>query len=246
MSDEQKGGGFFDGNPKTMFLFGFVTGVATVLILNSIFGGLMGGMMVNNNRITGKTVVPSQQIVDNTTGQVAGELAAVTDDEHIRGDIKNAKVVIVEYSDFECPYCEAHHPSLVQAMEDYGDDVAWVYRHFPLSFHPQAQPAAVASECAAQQGAFWEYSDALFANQALLSASYYPKLADELGLDVDDFNSCLTSTEVAQSVTDDMNSGRTAGVTGTPATFVNGTLISGAVPYASLKQVIDAALANAQ
>lgn len=245
MSEEAKGGGFFDGNPKTMFLFGFVTGVATVLILNS----LLGGFNVNaagGNKGTGKVVVPSQQIVDNTTGQVAGELAAVTDDEHIRGDLKKAKVVLVEYSDFECPFCANHHPSMVKAVEEYGDDVAWVYRHFPLSFHPQALPSAIASECAADQGEFWAYADALIENQASLSAGFYNELAGDLGLNVNTFNNCLEDAEVAQRVTDDMNSGRAAGVSGTPATFVNGTLISGAVPYASLKQVIDAALATAE
>ncbi|MBP9827788.1 DsbA family protein [Patescibacteria group bacterium] len=247
MSEETKGGGFFDGNPKTMFLFGFVSGVAVVLILNSLLGGFnvnaAGG---NNKNNTGKVVVPTQQVVNTATGQPAGELAAVTDDEHILGDLSKAKVVLVEYSDFECPFCANHHPSMQQAVAEYGDDVAWVYRHFPLSFHPQAQPAAIASECAADQGEFWAYADALIENQASLGPAYYSDLAGELGLNVNTFNNCLEDAEVAQRVTDDMNSGRAAGVSGTPATFVNGTLISGAVPYASLKQVIDAALATAE
>src|SRR5690606_33549707 len=107
----------------------------------------------------------------------------LTENDHIRGD-PEAPVLIVECCDFECPFCERAFPTVKQVLDTYGDDVALVYRHFPLSFHPQAQKAAEASECAADQGKFWEYHDRVFEQQALLSGgvAQMKKWAGELGL----------------------------------------------------------------
>lgn len=105
--------------------------------------------------------------VDIPVGGQADNVPPVTDDDHIFGD-KDAPVKIVEYSDFECPFCASVHPTLKQLVVDYDGDVAWVYRHYPLDFHPNAQPAAEASECIAELGGndeFWEFSDYIFANQ---------------------------------------------------------------------------------
>ncbi len=237
--------GFFDGNPKTMFLFGLVTGVALTLIINST--GLASAKFASNTGRNNDT--PTQPVVPSTgTPPTApsGQLASATDDDHVRGgDIDKAKVVIIEYSDFQCPFCSRHHPTMQQVMTEYGDDVAWVYRHFPLtSIHPEAMPSALASECASEQGKFWEYADALFANQSSLATAYYSTLAGDLGLNQNKFDECFTSKKYQSEVDAEIASGSAAGVTGTPATFVNGQLISGAVPYATMKTVIDAELAK--
>lgn len=170
--------------------------------------------------------------------------------DHLRG-AKNAQVVLVEYSDFQCPYCKRHYPTMLQVMKDYGNKVAWVYRHFPLSFHQNAQISAEASECASEQGKFWEYADVLFTkgngDGTGLAPTDLEQYAKDLGLNFSQFESCLTTKKYAAVVNADQASGSAAGVDGTPANIVmdkNGKtqLISGAVPYEQLKAAIDAAL----
>ena len=249
-SGEQKPG-FFDGNPRTMFTFGLVSGMAVILLLNNFMGLSSGTALAQNVKTTGTTTTTGT--TGTTATKPSGTLAAVTKDDHIRGDLSKAKVVMVEYSDFQCPYCGKHDPTMQQIMKDYGDDVAWVYRHFPLSFHPNAEPTALASECASEQGKFWEFSDAMFAGQsANLSGdadtadAFVQKTAKSLGLDMTKFNDCVDSAKYQSVIDDDQASGQNAGVNGTPATFINGTLVSGAVPYTSMKKIIDDAIAAAK
>lgn len=167
----------------------------------------------------------------------------VKDDDHIRGDV-NAPVTLVEYSDFECPFCARHLPTIDQILADYEGQVRFVYRHYPLSFHPEAQKAAEASECAGEQGQFWEMHDELFAmnNAGTLGVANFKSTAGDLGLNQTQFDDCLDTDKYAQHVTDDLAEGTTFGVSGTPATFVNGQMVSGAVPYASFTSIIDALL----
>ncbi|MFZ2682021.1 MAG: thioredoxin domain-containing protein [Patescibacteria group bacterium] len=240
MNEQQTPKGFFDGNPKMLFAFGLVTGIALSLILNN-FAGVAIASPGGNDR---GTVAVNTQPTTVPDTQPAGQLAAATKEDHVRGDLNKAKVVVIEYSDFECPFCGQHHPTMQQMDDEYGDEVAWVYRHFPLSFHPEANPSALASECAAEQGKFWEYADELFANQTTLSTSYYGQLAGELGLNQKKFDECLSTAKYQAVVDSHAAGGAAAGVNGTPATFINGQMISGAVPYASLKTVIDAELAK--
>lgn len=248
--------GFFDGNPKTMFTFGVVSGMALILLFNSFTGISYGaGAGAGNGWFGGsgntqKTAEQAQQ-VQVKTPVVQGKLADVTDADHVRGDLSKAKVVMIEYSDFQCPFCANHHPTLVDLYDDYGTDVAWVYRHFPLSFHPEATPAALASECANEQGKFWEYADELFANQESLSTAYYSQLAKKLGLKTSQFDECFTSKKYLDRVNADMASGRAAGVSGTPATFINGAMVAsadgrsvGAAPKSVFANLIDTALGN--
>lgn len=239
MNDQPTNRSFFDGNPKMLFVFGLVSGIALTLLINTFFGvaGATSGSGSKTITNTAQTAPTAK-----TANPPSGKLDPATNDDHIRGDLKKAEVVVIEYSDFECPFCARHHPTMLQVMEEYGDKVAWVYRHFPLSFHPQAIPAALASECAAEQNKFWEYADALVTNQDLLAADYYTTLASELGLNSSKFDDCLSSKKYQNVVDAQTASGAAAGVTGTPATFVNDQLISGAVPFASLKAVIDAEL----
>jgi protein-disulfide isomerase len=136
---------------------------------------------------------------------------------------------------------------MVQLMDEFEGQVRWVYRHFPLSFHPQARPAAIAAECAGEQGKFWEFVDGLFANQTRLGQSLYDELAAEVGLNESRFDTCMTSQKFDAKVSADLSDGSAAGVTGTPGTVLVGSdgsteLIPGAIPYDQLKLIVEAAL----
>ncbi|MDQ5952145.1 MAG: hypothetical protein QG626_272 [Patescibacteria group bacterium] len=241
--------GFFDGNPKMLFVFGLVSGIALTLVLNNFAGIAIAAPSTGNNGAA--KVAVTNPSADTGTTQPAGQLAAATKDDHVRGDLKKAKVVVIEYSDFQCPFCSRHHPTLQQLEDEYGDQIAWVYRHFPLSFHPNAEPTALASECADEQGKFWEFADAMFVGQTAnlegdtaTANAFVQKTAKDLGLNMTKFNDCVSSAKYQSVVDADQASGSTAGVSGTPATFINGQLVSGAVPYATLKGIVDAELAK--
>lgn len=167
-----------------------------------------------------------------------------SEEDHIRGN-PEAPITIIEFSDFQCPFCKKFHPTMKQVLENYPDQVRWVYRHFPLdSIHSEARPAAEASECAAEQGKFWEFSDALFDNQEKLSQALYTELAQDLGFDMEQFNDCLSSRKYKDRVEANLQEGIKAGVKGTPGSFINGEEIPGAVPYEYLKAAIEKALGN--
>ena len=156
----------------------------------------------------------------------------------------DAAVTIVEFSDFQCPYCSRVGPTLAKALADYPNDVRVVYKHYPLSFHKQALPAAKASVAAGKQGKFWEMHDLLFKNQRSLNQAAFKGYAAELGLDVPQYEKDYASPEVAKIVQEDMTLARSLGVTGTPGFFVNGRFMSGAQPYSAFKTKIDAELAK--
>jgi protein-disulfide isomerase len=151
----------------------------------------------------------------------------------------NAPVTIVEFADFECPYCARILPTLAEVMTKYDDEVRLVYRHYPLSFHANAEVAARASLCAQEQGKFWELHDGMYANQKALAAEQLKATAAGLGLDAQAFNECLDSGRFADEVAADFAAGTAAGVSGTPVLFVNGRYISGAVPLEDITSVID-------
>ncbi len=159
----------------------------------------------------------------------------------------DAPVTIIEFSDFQCPLCQKAWEVMKQVEADYvaKNKVKLVFKNFPLdSLHPLAQAAAQASECAQEQGKFWEYHDKIFANQQGLSNDNLKKWAKETGLDESRFNSCLDSRKYKNEVAQDQQEGLKAGVQGTPAFLINGQLYSGALPYAQLKQLIEAELAK--
>jgi protein-disulfide isomerase len=158
--------------------------------------------------------------------------------DRVRGP-QDAPVVVVEYSDFECPYCVRAQDAVQQVLEQYGDRVRHVYRDFPLAMHANAHVAAQAGLCAGEQGRFWEYHDLLFANSRQLQLEALRSYADELGLEAAAFDECLTSGRYESAVDDDMASGKAHGVTGTPAFFINGRRLSGARPFVEFQQIID-------
>lgn len=165
--------------------------------------------------------------------------------DHIRGD-KDATISFIEYSDFECPFCTRHHPTVKQVMND-NEDINWVYRHFPLSFHPAADPLAQASECVADLGgndAFWIFTDLVYEKGA--STDKIEEYANAAGVDGAKVQNCVDNGTFAQLVKDEMASGSAAGVSGTPGNIIinNKTgetrLVSGAQPASAFQAAIDA------
>jgi len=168
---------------------------------------------------------------------------------------KDAKVTIVEFSDFQCPFCKTlFDESFAQIKKDYVDTgkAKFAYRHYPLtSIHPNAQKTAEAAECANEQGKFWEYHDQLFTYQAdweaLTGDELNAKLSEyaaSVGIDGAKLLDCVNTNKFADKVADDLAEGTDIGVDGTPATFINGIRISGAVPYEEFKAEIEKALGN--
>ncbi len=202
----------------------------------------------NAGTTVGTAVAPTQ-----LTEPAVGDVRAITDSDHIRG-AANAKVTVVEYVDLECPFCKRFHPTLQQLIQEYPNDVRWVYRHFPLEqLHSKAPKQAEATECAGEQGKFWEFTDKIFevtpSNDGL-DMSTLPDLARQVGVpNIQQFQSCLDSGKYADHVAADLADAQTAGGRGTPYSVViasNGEKfpINGAQPYASVKQVVDKALGN--
>jgi protein-disulfide isomerase len=150
-----------------------------------------------------------------------------------------APIEMIEFSDFQCPFCQRANPTVEQVLKTYGDRIRFVYRHYPLPNHPNARPAAEAAACAADQGKFWPYHDRLFASGSKLSDADLKQHAAELGLNSGQFNSCVDSRKFQAQVDADIKAGSEAGVNGTPAFFINGRSISGAQPFDVFKKVID-------
>ncbi|HYR89695.1 MAG TPA: DsbA family protein [Terriglobia bacterium] len=152
----------------------------------------------------------------------------------------NAPVTIIEFADFECPFCGGLFPTLKLVERNYTDRVRFVYRHFPLTnIHPRAQKAAEAAVCANEQGRFWEFHDSMFGNQQQLAVDDLKRRAETMKLDTAAFNSCLDSGRAAEAVKKDAADGAKAGVTGTPAIFINGRMLSGNQPYNEIREIIE-------
>ncbi|MFH1405288.1 MAG: thioredoxin domain-containing protein [Patescibacteria group bacterium] len=240
--------------PKTTFIVGFIAAILVIGTIGFIVLGscIMKGGCTGSDEKSGNIVVnnpspaPSDQIADPEP-QPTAEVPKVTSEDHVLGN-ENAKITFIEYSDFECTYCSSFYPTMQKIIADYEGDVRWVYRHFPLSFHANAGPAAEASECAGDQGKFWEFADKLY-NGAELSDSSYKKIAGDLGLNVDEFTNCIDSGIFIDKISSDFQGGASAGISGTPGTFIVGPdgsaeQIKGALPYEMIKPILDELLAQ--
>jgi protein-disulfide isomerase len=154
-----------------------------------------------------------------------------------------ARVTIIEFSDYECPYCKRAEEVVNEVVKAYGDKVRFVYRDYPLPFHANARPAAEAAACAEGQGKFWEYHAKLFAAPNLTEATL-KQVAGEVGLNQAKFDECLAKSQFTSVVEKDIADATAVGVRGTPAFFVNGRMLSGAQPFEKFKEIIDQELAS--
>jgi protein-disulfide isomerase len=238
---------------------------STVKIAAFVFVAFILGFAIGNVFTitpTAKVVVPDSGS-DNQPSQPAAQpsqqapsgdgvrMADILDDDPARGD-PNAPVVMVEWSDFQCPFCGRFYgETLPQIEENYikTGKLKIVYRDFPLSFHPEAQPAAEAAECANEQGKFWEFHDLIFSNQQSMSAGAYKQWAADLGLNTQQFNDCFDSGKYTSEIQKDFNEGAAIGISGTPGFYLGradgtGVRIVGAQPYSVFSSAIDQMLAG--
>lgn len=218
-----------------------------------IAGGLIAGALYYSNVRTAKELSALNTLPPTDT--FVGNMRPVSSSDHILGN-PAADIIIVEYSDLECPFCKAFHATLQRVMSEYGNTgkVAWVYRHFPIAnLHSKAQKEAEATECANELGGpekFWEYTNLVYAttnSNDSLDPAELPKIAKAVGLDVKAFNTCLSSGKYKALVEADYADGIKIGISGTPTSVLvskdgTKTMVKGAQPYEQLKTVIDALL----
>lgn len=219
--------------------------IAGALIASAIYFG--GGVQLVPKKQAGGIPQPStspSQLPPSGTPP-SGTPPEVTNEDHIRGN-KDAPVTIVEFSDLQCPFCRRFHPTMQQILQNYPNQVRWVYKHFPLdAIHSEARPAAEASECVWEQkgeDGFWQFVDGVFENQDRIGSALYRELAQQTGVNTAQFEQCVSSRKYQQKVEDQYQQGVAAGVQGTPGSFVNGEEVSGAVPYTQLESVVKRAL----
>lgn len=235
----------------------FITPISIVVAAIIIAGGLyMRGDISNTKSNTNK------DLINSALSEPKVDIEDIKDTDHIRGD-KNAKVIIIEYSDTECPFCKVYHTTMKKVFDEYSKDnkVAWVYRHFPISYgdnplHKKAAKEAEATECAAELGGsdmFWKYLDEVYSitpSNDGLDLAKLPEIAVKLGLDKEKFTSCLDTGKYAAKVKDSYEASLKAGAKGTPYTVIKFEkefipLVNnkgeglGALPYEIIKQIID-------
>ena len=235
----------------------FVPVLLVLTVALAVAVGALWQKVASLEKGTGTANIPAQVAGPDATGKLPEESAKLVekpnDKDHIRGSL-DAQIYLIEYTDLECPFCKSFHPTAQQALDEYGETIAWVYRHFPLdSLHPKADKEAEAAECAFEQGgndAFWKYVDKIYevtpSNNGL-DLTRLPTYAGQIGLNSAELKTCLDSGKYAEKVESQYQSGLTAGVTGTPGNFIMNAkgevwVIPGAVPYEQLKPVIEEAL----
>ena len=240
-SENKKGSGWYNSIPLAILIAGIMISGSVIYI-----GGNKSASITGN-----------QQDQQATPTPIEDPSKLITANDPILGDAK-ARVTIVEFSDFQCPYCRSFFiDTFSQLKKDYIDTgkVRLVFRDYPLPFHAAAKPAALASLCANDQGKFWQYHDKVFGEQQKrepntsvvtktidFSVTDLKTWATQLGLDTAKFNTCLDSAKYEAEVQADIVAGNEYGVSGTPSFFINGQLLVGAQPYSVFKQIIDQTL----
>jgi len=211
--------------------------VAGLIVAGAIYFGGGRGESVN---------LTNTQPRANTT---SGVIAPVTEKDHVLGS-RNAEIMVIEYSDFDCPFCKSFHNTMHQIVDNYGGKVAWVYRQFPIaSLHPNATKKSEASECVAEIGgneAFWKFTNELLGDTDVTLAQI-PTIVANMGLDIEAFNSCFNSGKYANQIQADVAAAAKAGAQGTPYSVIitkdgKKVPISGAQPFENVKLQIDALL----
>jgi len=214
-----------------------ISAILVILIIISIYTNGFGLSPTCN-------AIVDDDLENINDGSSDDDFSDLTDDDSVKGD-PNAPVTIVEFSEYECPFCARFYSqTYLQIVEEYVDTgkVKVVFRDFPLSFHKNAQKAAEAAECAGEQDQYYDMHDKLFGDGVVGGVTTFKKYAQEIGLNTADFDACLDSGNMAAETKKDMSDGQAAGVKGTPAFFINGEFISGAQPFSVFKKAIDAEL----
>ncbi|MBP9760505.1 MAG: thioredoxin domain-containing protein [Candidatus Pacebacteria bacterium] len=215
--------------------------IPAAIVIAGIF--IAGAIFATNGNGKGSTAVaPTGKTLEAT-------VLPVTADDHVRGP-KDPDVYLIEYSDYECPYCERFHVTVQEVLKKYDGKVAWVYRHLPLPMHAEAHPAAVAGECMAELGgedAFWSYTDAILSGGKALSRETYTSIATGLSIDKTAFETCLDSGKYDALIQKDSDNAAELGGNGTPFTVLltkNGDILkfSGALPIEQVSLLVERAL----
>ncbi len=244
--------------PKKSFGFGFITAVVVIVAIGFVMQLGGGGSIFSNEEKVTTFGTPAADV--DADDEAAGtdtavadsvQLVDITSSDHIRGDLSTAEVVIVEFSDYDCPFCTKFHLTMVDVEAKYGDQVAWVFRHFPLdSLHPDARTKSEASECITELGgndAFWAFTDIMFDDSRTVSVSGLTAIATELGISASDFDTCLAEERYADKVQAQYQDAVSSGGRGTPHSVIvtkdgKKLPISGAVPLEQVSSALDGIL----
>lgn len=245
--------------PKFTFLFGLVIGIAAFSLFGyvSLLSRVSGSETTSTTNKATATADAGSVAGDTDTqdqGQAAVDVKPLSDEDYIRGNA-DAAVTIIEYSDLECPYCKTFHNTVEQVMQKYPNDVKWVSRHYPLSFHANAQKEAEAAECIAAQGgaqAYWDFIDTVFerttSNGTGFALESLAPLATELGYNASKLQDCLDAGTYSTKIQNDLTEGTAAGVSGTPTSFIldaDGNVVQtipGALSFTQVDQAISGIL----
>jgi len=238
---------------RTIALVGLLAGAASAQVTDQQFSDLMGRYLQGEagQQALGKTVegffqkrqqemMKKQQDQEKTDfeSQFKSPVKVDAGASPAKGPA-TAKVTIIEFSDFQCPYCKRGHDTMDEVLKAYPNDVKLVFKHLPLPFHKEAGPAAKAAYAAGKQNKFWEYHDALFANQSRLGAAYYEEVAKNLGLNMEKWKKDMASPEAEKQIEADKAIAEANSIQGTPGFFVNGVAVKGAYPFDHFKTIID-------
>jgi len=231
--------------------FNYIIIAITFLVVGIAIGvfGLDAGqdkvnVTINEDQLREVLVSVLEDTTLNLGGGATSDRFALVDDDPYIGT-EDAPIVIVEFSDFFCTFCKRHFDqTFTPILENYGEHIRYVYRDY-AQLTPESQPAAIAAQCANEQGAFWDFHNEFFNNQQSLGRDFYIATAEQFGLNVDDYTACLDDNRYLEEVQIDLLDGQLEGVRGTPGFFVNGQFLSGAQPYQLFERLIQKELTQA-